>query len=80
MDLPSTPSFARVSASSAARTFNMFDFRWKPMMSKRKPSTLYAFAHSTIESTMSFSIIACSVAVSAQQLSPSTTPSPLRRW
>ena len=50
------------------------------MMSKRKPSTLYAFAHCTTESTMSFSIMACSVAVSAQQLSPSTTPSPLSRW
>ena len=41
MDLPSTPSFASVSASSAARTFSMLDLRWKPMMSKRKPSTLY---------------------------------------
>ena len=41
---------------------------------------LVPFAHSTTEWTMSFSIIACSVAVSAQQLSLSTTPSPFSRW
>ena len=58
----------------------MFAFEWWPIRSKRKPSTLYCFAQVTTESTMSFSIIACSVAVFWQQVEVSTAPSAFSRW
>ena len=44
------------------------------MRSKRKPSTLYSRAQVTTESTISFSIIRCSVAVFWQQVDVSTAP------
>ncbi len=64
-----------------SRTRSMFTFMWWPMRSKRKPSTLYCTAHVTSESTMSFSIMAFSVAVFSQQVERSTSPvMALRRW
>ena len=45
--MPSTPSRARVSRSSAARTARMFAFGWWPIRSNRKPSTLYCLAQVT---------------------------------
>ncbi len=80
MDLPSTPSFARVRASSASRTFTMLETMWWPIRSKRKPSTLYYLAQVTSESTMSFSNMACSLAVLAQQVLVSTWPLSFKRW
>ena len=78
--MPSTPSFSTVSASSAARTASMLALEWWPIRSKRKPSTLYSVAHVTTESTMSFSIIACSVAVLEQHVLVAIVPSSSRRW
>ena len=48
------------------------DFGWWPIRSNRNPSTLYALAQVTRDSTISFSIIACSVAVFWQQVEVST--------
>ena len=78
--MPSTPSVARVSASSAARSFSMFGFMWWPIRSKRKPSTLYCLAQVTTESIMSFSIMSCSEAVFWQQELVSMLPSRSSRW
>jgi len=50
-----------------------------PMMSKRKPSTLYCTAQPCNVSTISFSIMACSAAVLGQQVLISIQPSALRR-
>ncbi len=58
----------------------MFCFEWWPMRSNRKPSTLYSLAHSTTESTMSFSATSCSVATFWQQVEVSTLPTAFRRW
>ena len=50
------------------------------MRSNRKPSTLYSRAHVTTESTISFSIIRCSLAVFAQHVDVSTAPVADSRW
>jgi hypothetical protein len=50
------------------------------MRSKRKPSILYCRAQVTIDSTMSFSIMRCSVAVFEQQVEVSTAPVSDSRW
>ena len=51
------------------------------MRSKRKPSTLYSRAQVTTDSTMSFSIMRCSVAVFEQQVEVSTAPvAAFSRW
>ena len=52
----------------------MFAFEWWPIRSKRNPSTLYSRAHVTTESTISFSIMRCSVAVLEQHVDVSTVP------
>ncbi len=78
--LPSTPSFASVSPSSASRTARMLSLGWWPIRSKRKPSTLYSFAQVTIESTTSLPIMAFSGAVLAQQVEVATAPSSRSRW
>ena len=52
----------------------MADLGWWPIRSKRNPSSLYSLAQVTTESIISFSIIACSVAVLAQQVEVSTAP------
>jgi hypothetical protein len=71
---------AGVRASSAARTASMLRSMWWPIKSKRKPSTLYCVAQVSTLSTISFSIMACSVAVFWQQVLVSTWPSAFRRW
>ena len=59
----------------------MFRFMWWPMMSKRKPSTLYCFAQTSTESISSFSIIRCSLAVFSQhELFSTSPPSGVSRW
>ncbi len=59
----------------------MFAFEWWPMRSKRNPSTLYCLAQVTTESTISFSIMRCSLAVLEQQVEVSTAPvAGLSRW
>ena len=71
---PSTPSRPSVSRSSARRILTIDDFGWCPIRSNRKPSTLYSVAQVSTESIISFSIMACSVAVLAQQVDVSTCP------
>jgi len=58
----------------------MFAFGWWPIRSNLKPSTLYALAQVTIESTTSLPIIAFSGAVFAQQVEFATVPSASSRW
>ena len=56
-------------------------FGWWPIRSNRKPSTLYSRAQVTTESTISFPIMACSVAVFWQQVEVSTAPvAGFSRW
>ncbi len=50
-------------ASSASRTARMLSFGWWPIRSNRKPSTLYASAHSAVDSTTNLPNMACSGAV-----------------
>ena len=69
-----------VRACSVFFTFSMFCRVCRFIRSKRKPSTLYCFAQVTTESTMSFSIMRCSVAVLAQQVEVVTAPSASSRW
>ncbi len=78
--LPSTPSESGVIFRRAACTSSMVDFGSRPIRSKRKPSTLYSRAHSATESTTRRFIMACSGAVSAQQLSVVTLPLASSRW
>ena len=58
----------------------MFCSEWCPIRSNRKPLTLYSRAQVSTESIISFSIIACSVAVLAQHVELSTPPRALSRW
>ena len=53
---------------------------WWPIRSKRKPSTRYSRTHVRSESSISFSIIRCSLAVFAQQVELSTHPFGASRW
>ncbi len=58
----------------------MFCFEWWPIRSNRKPLTLYSRAQVSTESIISFSIMACSVAVFAQHVEVSREPFAERRW
>ena len=53
---------------------------WWPIRSKRNPSTLYSVAQVSTESIMSLPIMACSVAVFAQQVEVWTCPAASSRW